>query len=468
MDMPMHLTRAWIIHNYSRDSFLQSTFVLSKQPIANLAIDIIGPALLYFLPPIAVGKMFLSFILLIFVYSCHKISLEIHEKLSWIVPLVSFSIVDQIFLYGFLNYMFSASLFLLSYLYWRRWKNRWTSARLVGFTLLVTCTYLAHLVGFGLIGLSIAVEWIASHWRRPLAGLREFAGFAAFLPGVFIQLYPWPNRVRLDFQSLEWSPLLGKLTGLADIFLGSRVYLSALCALFIVAALGLLVWKCRIRLYVPVAAVGIILLFIAVICPEQVTAHGGWALDRRFVLPGFTLLSLSLCARGSGPWLRTIFAITFLAAAVKTSVQGYDLYCAAQDTQGKLALLGKCAPNSRIYALYELRGLDRTSTQYFIHRANVHANDYMILLNHSIPSSFYAERGVQPIFYRNPAQWDRNTYGNNPSKTIDPTTLPERLPLYDYSWTCRLAPQLEARFDAFGTVIGEVHGCVLRDLRHRD
>src|SRR5581483_4622482 len=92
VDYPAHLSRVWALYHYDSIPFFQAVFVRMLDPMANLAIDLIVPALLHFMGPLAAGKVFLSLIVVLFAAGCHLLATTIYGRPSWMAVIAAFAV----------------------------------------------------------------------------------------------------------------------------------------------------------------------------------------------------------------------------------------------------------------------------------------------------------------------------------------------------------------------------------------
>ena len=452
VDYPFHLARAWALYVYPRSQYFQSLFAESRTPIPNLAIDLIVPPLLHFLPPLAAGKVFLSLIVLLFAAGCHGIATAIYGRPSWTAPLATFAVYNSAFLYGFVNSCFSLSLFLVTLGVWLRVRRKPTVFRWVAVTILATFTYLAHLSGFVFLGFAMGVMTVFEFRTCGLRNIR-LIGFLVLLPSVAIQLYPWANKVRLG-GDVEWGSLTTKMLGLFSVFLGFRYDLDILALLLLATALILVAVKGKPTLEPSMLCLGVAFLVAGFVCPRQLTEGGGAGADTRFMPPGVVLLFLAFNARVSARTGRIALSLAFAGLLLRGGEIAWALNRSSAAAEAQIAALGHAAPNSRIYALF-IRPEDRQEEKRT--RANQHLPSYSLILSQSVSSDFYAVRGVEPLYFLKPSDWS----GPQSPVALDTAFLDARLAAFDYVWGCNTNAAHRAYLDRHATLVSAADICGL-------
>ena len=457
VDYPFHLSRAWALHTYNRTPFFQEVFVRVFDPMPNLAIDLIVPPLLHFLPPIAAGKVFLSMIVLLFAAGCHWLTMAVYDRPSWMAPLAVFAVFNSTFFYGLVNSAFSLSLFLITMAAWLRFRRGWTVFRWLIVAVLATATYIAHLSGFVFLGLAMGLWRLLEFREKQRVRTVDLVGFCILLPAVLIQLYPWANKVQIGAQILWGSPVK-KTVGLASVFLGFRYDLDVLATALLAVAFAIAAWKGKARMERHLLWLGVAFLILSFACPTQLTAGGGSAADARFVPPALVFLCLSFgakCPRSAGV---LALAIAYSAMLLRIGEVGWNLNQMSSAAELQIAALAKAKPNTRVYDLF-LMTQDRQELKRV--RGNWHLPSYSLLLTQSVSSDFYGVRGVQPLYFRNPAEW---VFSENPT-LFHPEFLDAHLGRFDYVWGCNLDPPHIGYLEQRATLVATGDICGLWKLK---
>ena len=459
VDYPFHLGRAWALHVYDRTPFFQGIFARTFDPMPNLAIDLVVPPLLYFLPPVVAGKVFLSMIVLLFAVGCHSLAVAVHGRPSWMAPIAVFAVFNSPFLYGFVNSSFSLSLFLITLAAWLRFRSRWTAFRWLVVTLLATTTYIAHLSGFVFLGFAIGLCLLLEFREKRRIRAIDFAGVCTLLPAVLIQLYPWANKVRIGAQ-IEWGAPAKKALGLGSVLLGFSYDLDVLAVMLLGVAFGIAAWKGKVRMERTTLWLGVMFLVLSFLCPTQLTAGGGSGADGRFVPPAAVFLFLSftcVCPRGVGT---LALVVAFSAMLLRIGEVGWNLNQISSAAELQIAALEKATPNSRIYDLFLMPPGRQAAKRV---RGNLHVPSYSLFLTRSVSSDFYGVRGAQPLYFRNPKEW---VAAESPA-VFNPGFLDAHLGGFDYVWGCNLDESHRGYLERRATLVSSGGICGLWKLRNR-
>jgi hypothetical protein len=247
------------------------------------------------------------------------------------------------------------------------------------------------------------------------------------VPALLIQAYPWADRVRIAGH-IDWGSPAKKLLGLASVFLGFHYALSACTIVLFGAAFAIAASGGKARMERTLLWLGAVFVLCSIVCPSQLTTGGGAEADTRFVPPGFVFLLLSFTAATRPAITRLALALAFAAMLLRLGDVGWALSRASSSAEGQIAALAKADPNTRIYEFFVLPA-DRQAGK--LARSNLNLPCYSLILTQSIPSVFYAVRGVQPLYFRDP-RW-AITWTVSSFAELD--GHPDR---FDYVWGCNL------------------------------
>ena len=238
VDYPNNLSRADILSRYSHVPLFQRTYAIQREPIANLAIDLIVPELARIIGIFPAGKAFLILVLAIYATGCYLLCAAAHRG-QWIVAaIVLCFFYNTALATGFMNYTAGVAVYVLTFACWLRWRTAWTTARALGFTVLSVCCYLAHLSSIVLLAISVSSVCCWELVGRRLRFQTASISLAAFVvPGaLFVVFMRGPGQVG----AIGWNSLMGKLQ---DVALVVRTYnLRFDIVLLLVAAICVGMW----------------------------------------------------------------------------------------------------------------------------------------------------------------------------------------------------------------------------------
>ena len=293
-------------------------------------------------------------------------------------------------------------------------------------------TYLAHLSGFAFLGLSIAILWLLDFRKVGRIRRNDVASLAVLAPAVAIQAIPWSNSVQLG-GLIEWGSLTKKATALGSVFLGFRYDLDVAAVLLLATAVAIAAFRGGIRFHPGLLTLAAAFLCGSILCPSQLAPGGGDGADARFVPAGMVFLFLSCTVSCSRRAARFALVLAFAAMLLRFGEVAWNLLRSSAAAEAQIAALKEVNPNSRIYSIFltpENRQEEKRT------RTNLHLASYALILKQSVSSDIYARRGAQPLFFRNPADWESR---QRPA-TFDRAYLDQRLSRFDYVWGCHLDP----------------------------
>ena len=175
LDYPNHLARVFVLASLPYDPELAKFYAPRWTVIPNLALDMVAPALLQFLPVHVVGRLLIAAAVLLPVLGTIAYNTALGGRWwSFGVGLAGYS---SCLLYGFLNFMISLGLALLLAAAWLRWREEYPSkaflSALIGAPVLFAC-HLMGLIFFGLLIGGAELYWMYRE-RNVGAALRRSA-----------------------------------------------------------------------------------------------------------------------------------------------------------------------------------------------------------------------------------------------------------------------------------------------------
>jgi len=339
VDYPNHLARAWILRQYGDTPGFRQNYELHLAPIPNLALDLLVPLLLRWFGVLAAGRIFLALTVILFIAGCHLLGKAVHGRPTWLALPCAFFVYSVEFLWGFMNFVLGMALFLICIALWLRWREHWTTVRLLLLALLVTSTYFAHLMDYAFVALAIGLmtfsRWAGRMRKKPAilsfrraAGKEESHSAVGFRARFLASLGMTPigtvlrdptrgetrlARAVLDLVplvppiflfgvymrgggrvgSVEWDTLGRKAAATASTVLTYRWQVdAALIAGFAIIALLVFMRSERVRVFQPLFAAALVFILLYVAMPYRLFT--GTDADNRFVPAALLLLVLSL------------------------------------------------------------------------------------------------------------------------------------------------------------------------------
>lgn len=287
-----HLARMYVIADIDHNPVLAGFYGIEWQIIPNLIMDLIVPVLARHMNIYLAGQVFIFATLVLMLTGVQAIHYAIHRHLSpW--PLVGFLFIyNNIFLFGFMNYLFGLGVALWGLAAWIALRRRSPALRLGVSLAFVLVLFVCHLFAVGLYGLGLLCHevWVLGE-RRPVSR-RQLVSDAAvfgvpFLPVLPLMMASPTIGLALDVD-WDWG---GKREGLYYLIQNySDLFDLSLGALIVAAGL----WAAQRRL-LSMHPVGWTLAAIgtAVFLAMPRVLFGSWAADLRlpvalvFMLIGF-------------------------------------------------------------------------------------------------------------------------------------------------------------------------------------
>ena len=438
VDYPNHLARAHILHFYEEVPAYKAAYVPAPAPLPNLAVDLIVPQLLRFFGLLTAARIFLVLTILLFVAGCHRLGKAIHGSPTWLALPCCFLVYNSSFLYGFVNYIFGVGLFCVTLSYWLEWRAELNARRFLLVTLLVFCSYFAHLSAYSFLGVAFVVvaAWDYRAGKEPLTKAVLKLAPLVFPAALFVLFM----RGGAKDGWVGWNSLTGKAIGLLSPVLTYNYaldawMLTALAALAFVVARG----GGGLRVVWPTFAAGLALLLLYFLSPNA--ALGGSAVDIRFIIPCVLLcvLSLKLSLRGrAGKFL--MLAVLCLAcvrlAAVWMTWAGLSRRIAAE-----VARFDVLPDGARVYPMVVMPQDVRSEK---VVRSFRHLANYTTTSRHAFVPILFTIKGQQPLLFREPPRFvEASVYSPEEWRELSPRWL-GYLDDYDYLWAYGLDDSLRA------------------------
>lgn len=428
VDLPNHLARVFVLAHYADTPFFQENFQIVRQPIPNLAIDLIVLPLMKFFDIWTANRLFLTLMICLFAFGCHLTAARKSGEFSYSALPASFLIYSGTFFYGYVNYVFSVALFLISFGLWLRWRERLNLGRALALIALTAAIYLSHLSAFVFFGVAVffvdAYDFLTRvEEHRTLKSLAVDAAFFVLPAIAFLAFMNNGGSVGV----FRWNSFSGKAVALFSAFRSYDLWADLLC----VAALGGLIYFLKRRKEIEfdktlllVASIFFVLFLLA---PKYVFTGDA---DLRIVLPAFALLIASCRINFLSGKTFAAFAVLLCVFAVRQSAIAYRWFQMSGTLAAETKLLDAIAPQSKVYPLYFN---DDAAANEKLERPVIHAVQFVTFKNSSIAATLFAFRGQQPLVFRRAGQYAT-------PENQDETKWLELLGDSDYVWT-RNAPQ---------------------------
>ena len=209
--------------------------------------------------------------------------------------LAPFLIYGGTFFYGYLNYVFSVSMFLITLGLWLRWRKKLTHLRIACLCIITFGVYLSHLSSIAFLAMAITiinvydlVELDPSEKRSKTDLMKDMVIFIA--PAVaFLSFIEGSGSGTVG--TLAWNSLSGKIVGLASPFRSYDLWADIITVLSVLITFILLKIKRTLEFDPRLLLVASLFLLTYIFAPERFFTNDA---DMRIVLPAFVLLILAL------------------------------------------------------------------------------------------------------------------------------------------------------------------------------
>lgn len=340
VDYPNHLARLFLLARGAEDPVLAPMFVVRWGVIPNLAVDVIGPPLLWLLPVHVGGRVLLGVVLLLNFAGVLAMQLALFGRVSAWALASALVLPAGAFLLGFLNFVAGlGGALLLAALWIARGRVVLTA---LGMAALFFCHLMAVVFALVLIGgHQAAIAWRARS-LRPLLVLVPIA-----LPPALLYAAAPLGAVA---GGTEYLPLGAKLAQLLAPFTAYDLRLDLLTALAIAGFLSAAAWRGRLDLPAGIGwALGALAVLFAV---SPYAFKGTQSLDTRFAFMAMLLLFAGLRPAMGRPAI-TGFALLLLARMAVLAVAWWGWRGDIADFR---ALIAGVPPGTKVFVATARRG----------------------------------------------------------------------------------------------------------------
>jgi hypothetical protein len=451
-DFPNHVARTYVRANYDRVPLLQQTYRSQWTLSPYLAMDLFAVPLGHVMNTYWAARVFLIILVLSFCAGCYTLSATIQKRFTWIAPISCFLVYNSTMLWGFVNYMFGVSMFMLVFAGWLRWRERWTPLKIVALAVLAIFCYLCHLVSYIVLGTAIGFVSLWDLWQRRITRASAVLSIVpAMLPiGIFL-FYIHGTGTQVAHNSGMWNSLRGKVAEGLIMFRGYSTLQDGCIALAWAALLLLLVIK---RRGLWVSRVGVVLgglifvLFLAL--PRTIAANGdGDGFDGRFVLPAVLLLLFSIRLIPEERFGRMILVAALALSVLRLGLLTYKWRALSHTIESASELFKSLPEGALVYpASYRRNGTDLEKVDI----ALSHILCYAIVDRQIVNPMLYEVGGLIEWRARPPFSLWREGQDLSPFNS------------YQYVWGYSEPPELRALLSRSAVVVGERAGFTLWKL----
>ena len=359
-DLPNHIARYHIFLNVDRSTFLSKYYDVHWHLIGNLGVDVIVRAIGPLLGAELAARIAVGTIPLLAVAGIYSVSRALNGQVAPSALVALPLVYNWPFISGFVNFSLSAALALLVFALWIRLRDLGFVARLLIFAPLSFVTWVAHIAGWGLLGLAVAGSEVVRAYKLRGLNLLSLIGAAfATLPFALMILFTmvWRSGTSAPIGVYFASDFIfSKFVSLATVFREEYRTWDIISTLIFVTLAVASYLAGGMKIVFAAAAVAILYILMFIICPDGLFA--GQFADRRLIPYAliFVVLSIGTAdqALANDRQRRLISliaagAIAFLSARIAITTIVWERLNRSFDSH--LALLTQVPPNSRVFAL---------------------------------------------------------------------------------------------------------------------
>lgn len=457
VDVPNHAARINILSKYDSNEFFREHFEVLFEPIPNMGMDLLLVPLSELVGIWPAFKIFLSLIAILFFAGCLLIAHSAQGNYLTFTSLIApFFLYGGTLFYGYLNYLLSVAIFLITFGLWLRWRDRLTVIRFLCLAVLVFSVYLSHLSSFAFLAFAFIFYNLFQAWSfgfRERSIARWIADAALFLlPSIaFLSFISGSGNVG----TLEWEGVRKKLIVSIGPLLSYDNIVDVLCFGAIFSFIAWLLFRRQISINRPVFFVSFIFFVIFLIAPTSLFTAGD--ADSRIVIPAFCLFILSIdSTRVFRDFVPVVILIVTLIG-FRQGMIGYRWHQMSTTLIDSAEIYKGLPANSFVYVTYGQDYLEKTPKTERIKFLSIGLAN---IDRGVIWPRLFAIRGQQPLVFRktphapelsmeNIDEWDR--------------VLSE----YDHVWAFKVSDGVRGQLLLRGSIIAEKVDMVLIKLSDR-
>ena len=391
-DYPNHLARAYIIANHETVPEFQEVYDVRWSVLPNLSMDIFVPVLARFTDVFTAGQVFVALTLVTLVVGCALMNRTMYGRLSLGAALSGCILYNLILSWGFLNYLFSLGLCLITFHFYLAYRRQYLKQLLVCAPLCLAL-FFSHLYGFCVYGVLVIAHALSEtplgQERSRLLGLARVLAKAAAQAVLPILLFLFYSDTATATPLYYYGGIGQKLFGFAYLFLSYNPKVDIVC---LVALVILILYKSdRKTLRIANYALGAIVFLCALYLAMPSVVLSSAIADRRLLVAiGFiAAASLGLRSRTSGEWVLTASAI-LLVICLQVATAAASWAASEKRLSPYLSAFALIEPGSTVSLAIdkEVNWLPITMR---------HVASYLVIYRHAFAPNIFASKGQQPL-----------------------------------------------------------------------
>jgi hypothetical protein len=443
-DFGDHMARVYILRHYSEVPVFRQYYEITHLPLPNLAMDLIMPPMLGAVDPYIAAKLFVSLSVIVFAIAVDQFGRAVHGAPTWLAIAAAFFFYNSLLLYGFVNYIWSVALFLLTAAAWLAFDRKHSVTAGLLAVIAGSATYVAHLAGFFFLCVFIGLMTLFEVVRTRRVSIWNVAGFLPLVPGM--AAYVRLGSAKGDVGTVRWGSLTTKAVHAGVLIAGYSWWMDAL------TIGGLLMVIAAVLRHGKLGGNGLLLaiagVFAVAFCAFPSNFHTGSDADTRFIVPAGLLLALGLTVSMPQNWARPVYLLLVGTFALRIVMMDFYWQRADRISVEQLGLLRQVDEDSRICPI---PFLPQSRTEAKIRNALVHLAGYTVIDRHAISGATFAVPGQQPLQHRIPLPYLQAT----PDTTVADVNWAQLFANYDYIWIYHASPSILDFLDTHASLRGQ-------------
>lgn len=413
-DYPNHLARCYLLAFGQSDPVLSQMFSAHWQIIPNIAVDLLLPALMHLVSPLAAGRMVLALCLWLPTSGTVALSYAYFHRRSFWQLAAGFGAFNLLFLMGFMNFELAIGIALWGAAAWIEYREKFPGVTVALGATVATLTFFFHMFGLCfyalLIGSYELSMLVGEDWRTrsdPRYVVKRIALLAIALM-VPVALY-FASPLEKVKTTAAWPHLWQKAVGLFTPFQGYSSWFDILTVVPLIAFVLYCLRQRSARISRPALISSVILLVTYIVMPRML--KGTYFMDLRLpVMMGF-LLFAGFIPRRLSSRQRFVAIVAFAVLFVTRIVFVTDVWVHSQrDLNDVRQVIESVTPGSRVLAADVVctdnktwcasmpisRRLPALTPTYW------HLASFVLLDRHAFWPNIFAEPGKQPVVIKEP------------------------------------------------------------------
>jgi hypothetical protein len=463
-DLPNHIARYYIFLNLDHSPFLQNYYLVQWYLIGNLGTDVVVRTIGPILGAELATRVAVGIIPALTIAGIYSVSRALNGQVAPSALIAAPFAYNWPLITGFVNFSLSAAMALLVLAFWIQMRARSFIVRLLIFAPLGFATWVAHVAGWGLLGLGVFGFEVARAYQLRGLSLRSLLGSAlATFPFALMILFTlyWRTGTSIAVGvSAADNVFLDKVISLASLFREEYIFWDAASTLIFITLVIAAYYVGGKRVVVGGLVIAALYSLAFILCPTTLF-NSGFA-DRRLLPYAAIFASLSLGIaehyltdekRRRVLSLFAIVAIVFFAARIVITTIIWER--SDREFNAHLTLLKNIPRHSRVFSLM----VESCKKQWSRVGRPDHLPQLAIVRRDSVINGLFQNSGLNQVeaLYRKSDGFNPNMLGTVHSDTCPVPYIRETLQTaivrfprdhFDYVWL--LSPEPLPPFDMRG------------------